>query len=352
LRNLNGVNSSMDNFLPQKDELSRLIQSKAAELHNRMSSLDIDQLGIPEHCLWYLRVSHLGRLFFSIQTSAHLLYRSISLAKKPVNELALMDYGAGVGTLYILAKMIGCKTVVYNDHLHDWKLSAERIAVAVGVNIDHYVVGDIGYTLQVMKEKNIVCDIILSRNVVEHIYKLDDFFGRVYTSQPQALLVQSTTANFYNPAAHLQHVLIHRRWEKVYRKQRAEIIRQKFPGIDANALTKLARATRGLAMIDLDTAIAEFKISGKIPDPSVFYTNTCAPDSGVWAEHLITFPEYKRMAGKSRYDCSFEPGFWDTHYRAGWKNLLGKILNAFIGISGKAGILVASFIYVVAKPPK
>src|ERR671913_194489 len=99
----------MDIFLPQKDELSRNIQQNAADLLARLQSLPVESLGLPYHCLEYFRSSHFKRLFFSIETSAHLLYRSIILTGKPVSETVIMDYGAGVGTLYMLAKMIGCK---------------------------------------------------------------------------------------------------------------------------------------------------------------------------------------------------------------------------------------------------
>ncbi|HTE28298.1 methyltransferase domain-containing protein, partial [Flavitalea sp.] len=202
----------MDIFLPQKDALSRTIQDQAADLLKRLTELPVETLGMPQHCLDYFRSSHFKRLFFSIETSAHLLYRSITLKGKPVGETVIMDYGAGVGTLYMLARMIGCKTVIYNDHLEDWKTSALLIAKAIGVNIDEYIVGDIQDTLEILDKKNIQCDIITSRNVIEHIYKLDTFFNTVYSYQPGALIYSSTTANYHNPASHIKHILWHRKW--------------------------------------------------------------------------------------------------------------------------------------------
>src|SRR5688572_4787838 len=120
----------MDKFLPHQDELGLLIQQGASDLYERMNKVDADTLGLPYHCLHYFKTSHSKRLFFSIETSAHLLYRAIRLTGKPVRELTLMDYGAGVGTLYLLAKLIGLRKVVYNDHLEDWRTSAEIIANA------------------------------------------------------------------------------------------------------------------------------------------------------------------------------------------------------------------------------
>jgi 2-polyprenyl-3-methyl-5-hydroxy-6-metoxy-1,4-benzoquinol methylase len=340
----------MDIFLPQKDALSRAIQDQAADLLNRLTELPVETLGMPQHCLEYFRSSHFKRLFFSIETSAHLLYRSISLKGKPVAETVIMDYGAGVGTLYMLAKMIGCKTVVYNDHLEDWKTSALLIAKAIGVNIDEYIVGDIQDTLEMLDKKNIQCDIITSRNVIEHIYKLDTFFDTVYSYQPGALIYSSTTANYHNPASHIKHILWHRKWEKYFLPQRQALIREKIKTISEGDLRRLAKATRGLALSDFDNAVETFRNTGAMPDPSIHHTNTVETTSGVWFEHLLPFNSYRKLISSARYQLLFEPGFWDTHNSNKAKNLLGSLLNPMVRSTGKAGIRLAPFIYVIAIP--
>src|SRR5688572_4704874 len=197
---ISGKQIKMDKFLPYEDDLGRLINSGATELYLRLTKINADQLGMPEHCLDYFKTSHSKRLFFSTETSAHILYRSIKLTGKKIEEIVLMDYGAGVGTLFLLAKMIGCRQVIYNDHLEDWKKSAETIATAIGVKIDHYVVGDIHQCMDELQSLNIKCDIIASRNVLEHIYKLEEFYKAIHTQQNQAIVYSSTTANNSNPA--------------------------------------------------------------------------------------------------------------------------------------------------------
>ncbi len=133
----------MDKFLPIRDELSQTIQANAVLLYDKLRTLPVDDLGMPSYCLEYFKGSHFKRLFFSIETSANLLYRSISAVNKPVAEIVIMDYGAGVGTLYTLAKMIGCKKVIYNDYLEDWRNSALLIASAIGIHMDEYILGDV-----------------------------------------------------------------------------------------------------------------------------------------------------------------------------------------------------------------
>jgi 2-polyprenyl-3-methyl-5-hydroxy-6-metoxy-1,4-benzoquinol methylase len=344
--------AGMDRFLQQEDELGNLINTQASALHERMIGLDVESLGMPDHCLAYFRSSHSKRLFFSIETSAHLLYRSLKLVGKRPANVVIMDYGAGVGTLYMLAKMIGCAKVIYNDHLDDWRLSAQLIAEAAGIAIDHYIVGDIDACLNRLFELHLNCDVITSRNVIEHIYKLDVFYNTIYHRQPGAVIVSSTTANKQNPVSVIKHARWHKKWEKVYRGKRAVAVERQSHGLSRTKINLLAKATRGLATEDLKEAIEEYRRSGRLPNPAAFGSNTCDPSNGVWAEHLITSTDYRKLINEEHYTISFEPGFWDTHYIEGYMNTLGRLLNKVIAGGGKTAIMVAPFIYVIAIPAK
>ena len=338
----------MDNFIRPDDPLATLINEQGKELYARLKTLPVHELGMPSQCLNYFLKSHHHRLFFSVETSAQLLYRSLKKYANDLNSVVIMDYGAGVGTLYMLARMIGCR-VVYNDLLEEWKMSAELIARACGINIDEYIVGDIDATLQLLSAKKISCNIITSRNVIEHIYKLEDFYNSIYVQQPQDEIYSSTTANYYNPAAHLQHIRWHQKCERRYVKERAVLIRQTLPGITAGDEKKLARATRGLAGEDLQFAISEFK-KGVLPVPTKYYSNTCDPSNGVWAEHLLTFPQYRQAINDKHYKITFQPGFWDTHYAGRLKSAMGRAFNRIIKTGGKKAYRLAPFIYVIAEP--
>lgn len=342
----------MDKFLPFDDELGRAINAAAGDLYKRLRNVNANELGMPEHCLTYFASSHTKRLFFSTETSAHILYRSITLTGKTPSDITLMDYGAGVGTLFLLARMIGCRKVVYSDHLEDWKISAVLIANAIGVNIDYYIVGDIDDCLNQLEQHNVKCDIITSRNVVEHIYKLDNFFATVYAKQPKAIVFSSTTANKTNPGAALKHMLWHRKWEKIFRGKRLVIIDRQSPNMAPLAKQKLATATRGLASNDLHTAIENFQKSGKLPDPSAFGTNTCDPSNGVWAENLLSPKTYRLLINENRYEVIFAPGFWDTHYKQTYVNPAARILNKIISRGGPLSMMLAPFIYIIARPKK
>lgn len=340
----------MDSFIKVQDKLSGQLQQCSEELYSKLHQLQVDELGMPESCLTYFKGSHFKRLFFSIQTSAHLLYKAISLKGKEPEQIVIMDYGAGVGTLYTLAKMIGCKQVIYNDHLPEWKQSAQLIAEAIGVQVDHYFVGDIGPTLEELKSRNIQCDVITSRNVIEHIYQLDHFYSQVYQSQPKALVYCSTTANHKNPASQIKHKRWHKKWEFYYVTQRKEIIKQFVPELSDTEHTQLAKITRGLAKTQILEKVKYYQETKQFPTAINCGSNTCDPTNGVWAEHMLTFNEYRKLIGENKYKISFAPGFWDTHYNNGLINLVGKMLNIFIGSSSALGFTVAPFIYVISKP--
>jgi 2-polyprenyl-3-methyl-5-hydroxy-6-metoxy-1,4-benzoquinol methylase len=284
----------MDHFLKPVDELSTLIEEKAQILYKKLFDLPVRALNLPEMPLNYYLGRHHDRKFFSVQTSAELLYRSIKLKGKPLNELVIMEYGAGMGSLFLLAKMIGCKTLIYNDILPDMAVAAELISKYLEIPVDLFIAGDHNYTIEVLRERGIQCDIILSRNVVEHIYDLDDFYGSMAASQPDALIYFSTTANYHNPAMLWYHKKLHRTSEQQYFQKRKDKIVKAIPGIAPQVADKLALATRGLAMNDLEEAINNFERHERLPDPAIHYTNTCDPDDGVWMEHIIPVAEYKK----------------------------------------------------------
>lgn len=339
----------MDQFIRPVDVLSKLINEQATELYHRMEKLPVGKLNMPPGFKDYFLKSHFHRLFFSIETSAQLLYRALKGKLQLLQDIVVMDYGAGVGSLYLLAKMIGCR-VIYNDLLEEWQQSAVVIAEQCGVYLDEYIVGDIRETLEKLSTLKINCDCITSRNVIEHIYRLEDFYAAIHQHQPQAAIYSSTTANYYNPALHVQHIRWHQKCEKKYVRQRREIISQKLPQLPASVMEPLSLATRGLAGRDLDKAVENFANTGKLPDPSHFYTNTCDPENGVWAEQLLTFGQYRSLINETNYQVTFLPGGWDTHYRNNMKNRMTRVFNQLIRLGGQPAFVLAPFLYVVAQP--
>jgi hypothetical protein len=337
----------MEHFIKPLDGLSELINAQAQLLYAKLSDLPIMELGLPEVPLNYYLGRHHERKFFSVQTAAELLYRSIKLKNKKPGELVIMDYGAGLGSLFLLAKMIGCKTVIYNDILEDMNTAARIISDYLEVPVDYFISGDHQATIHTLNNHNLQCDIILSRNVVEHIYDLDSFYADMAREQPDALLYFSTTANIRNPAMFLYHKKVHYAGEKEFRGVREQLIKERIKGITPGQLTLLADKTKGLALDDFENAIMDYRANGRLPDPGRHGSNTCHPETGSWAEHLLPFSAYKSIIEAQGYTLTIKPAFWDTHSDSSLKNIIGKTMN-FAGRNFGTNIALATtaFIYI------
>ncbi len=340
----------MEHFIKPVDGLSKLIDAQAQLLYAKLSDLPIMKLGLPEVPLKYYLGRHHERKFFSVQTAAELLYRSIKLKNKKPGELVILDYGAGLGSLFLLAKMIGCKTVIYNDILEDMSTAARIISDYLEVPVDHFITGDHQATIHTLNKHNLQCDIILSRNVVEHIYDLDSFYADMAGEQPHALLYFSTTANIRNPAMYLFHKKIHYTAEKEFRTAREQLIKERIKGITPGQLTLLTDKTKGLALDDFEKAIVGYQANGILPEPGKHGSNTCHPGTGSWAEHLLPFSVYKSIIEAQGYKLTIKPAFWDTHSDSRLKNIIGKTMN-FVGHNFGTNIAFATtaFIYIIAE---
>lgn len=335
------------NFLPYKDELAQKIETACEELLIKIPQLPIDDMPFEPFFKWYYQHCHLSRPRFSLRTSARLLHQALSSVNKPLNQIVLMDYGAGLGTMYIIAKMIGVGKVIYNDLLPEFATPAIAVDKALGYVMHEYIIGDTLATCQQLKEKNIVVDVILSRNVLEHIYDLKEFFATIYKYQPKAALFNSTTANWNNPAAHLQHRWIHYKAKKQLAKPREEYIAKLAPALSAHEVHLLSNKIFNYGGTQLDELVLEFARTKILPKLKYDYDNVCEAN-GNWCEHMIPFKDYSALA--TNYQINFKAGFWDEDYPNPAKKLLGKSLNLLTNALGSKGYISSAFIYIIAKP--
>jgi 2-polyprenyl-3-methyl-5-hydroxy-6-metoxy-1,4-benzoquinol methylase len=275
-----------------------------------------------------------------------MLYYGIQSTGKPAQEIVMMDYGAGLGTLYLLAKMIGVKTIIYNDLMPGFAEPAIKVDQALGIVMDHYIIGDVKATCKYLQEHQLLCDLILSRNVLEHIYKLDEFFSTIHTYQPQAILYNSTTANSANPLTQIQHYMIHKRALKMWTPEKAEWIQKQYPQINSSQAMLLAHKLKAVAVPDLNQYCETYLKEGKLGALPTEGSNVVNVD-GLWAEHLISLDRYKKYA--PQYEVIRKPGIWDVDYDSAGKRWVGKVMQVFTNIFGAHA---ASFIYIICHPRK
>jgi len=344
------MEQSKNVFLQEKDELSKLINAKANELYHSLKTFDASTLQTSDFFKNYFADHHLGkRLIFSIQNSAHILYHSIKKSNKKLEELNVADYGAGLGTLFMLGSMLNVKRFVYNDHLAEWKNNAELICSALKINVTAYVVGDIKNVIACANADNFVFDIIVSRNVIEHIYDLPDFYSSIHQHNASAIVYSTTTANYHNPATWIQHVLIQKKIEKNhYCHQRKKAIQTIQSGLSAAQIETLVSLTRGKALGDFTDAIKDFSIGKPVTEVRYLKSNTCDHETGVWVEHLLSKQAYKEIINTAGFSFEYSPGFWDTNYSNGLVNSCTRFLNKIIKLMGNKGYIISPFINVVA----
>lgn len=337
-------------FIETKDDIARLINDRANHLYQKLEVLDITDADIDPFGKDYFISHHTGRrLFFSIQSSADIIYQSVQKINKPLSDIVFIDYGAGLGTLFLLAGTVGFKKVYFNDYFPQWSGYAKLICDKLSIYIDDYISGDIDAVIDYGHHNNVHFDIVASRNVVEHIYQLRNFYGKLYQSGITSVCYATTTANYHNPVMRLKHYWHHYQVEKkVYKKQREDFIRELVPDIRYDDLKQLIKLTRGRAFKDFTDAIDCYFRKQPVPEIEFLGTNTCDCKTGVWAENLITRLHYADIIQQSGFRFRYTSGFWDTSYKYIIVNLFTAMLNRIIRISGKKGYWFAPFVNITA----
>lgn len=337
-------------FITGNDALANEINAKANQLYRQLITIDTASLATADEYKNYFINHHLGRrLFFSMQNSAHIIYHSVKKSGKALQDITFMDYGAGLGTLFMLAGMMGFKKTIYNDYFPEWHQPAKILCSSLQIKIDGYVAGDIETVTKHAAANNIMYDIIASRNVIEHIYSLPNFYSCIFKHNSKAITFSTTTANYHNPVMRWYHVYVHNKWEKIsYRLHRMGEIKKLQPSIPAPQLEELANITRGKGQKDFVDAVNNFMAGKPIEKDGTLRSNSCDCITGVWNEHLLKKTEYAHIINTAGFKMEYAPGYWDTHYKSPLMNIAAKAFNRIILFLGKKGILFSPFVNVIA----
>ncbi|MBI2967719.1 MAG: hypothetical protein HYY40_07895 [Bacteroidetes bacterium] len=350
-----------NSILPRDSALVQSIESASAVLYDRMRSLDYLDLPISDYSKKYMG-EHIRKLTYSLRVYGFILSWSILKTGKKPGDLCLADNGGGTGILSLLAKAAGVKTVVYNDYYDISCRDASVIGTALGFPADSYVHGEIDALGNFFTGRGIHCDIIASRNLIEHIYDLEGYFRTCYVLFSAPLVIfHATTANVKNPLINLYTKKLHRIAEYKGKKTdwgfkqmdsstpfselRRQIIGEHARGVPETEIKKLVRATRGLSADDIVKAMEEYRNGGTIPSPPVHPTNTCDPATGNWEEQLVSPRQYRDLAEKNGFDLEIINGFYNTNYDNKLLNPIASVVNYVIRKSPQSmGAYAAPFI--------
>lgn len=234
----------------------------------------------------------------------------------------IIDYGAGAGYMGLLAKALGA-TVIYNDIEPERAAQAGEFAQSIGLAFDHIVCGEIDDVIAYTRRRGIRCTGLISHNVLEHIYDVPAFLCSLADIPGPPTVAVGSAANGHNP--HLRRKLQKHHHQREYRgktnfhrkrtgettesylEMRRQIIANYAPEVDAN---KLAKATRGLRLEDIERAVDEYRAVGRILYEPDGPTNTCDPVNGNWAEHLLDTEAMCEVLRKAGFDARVLAGYY------------------------------------------
>lgn len=329
-----------------------LVLAKSQELFERLMNFDWQTTKLRDYSKIYFQKCHVKRLHFSIQCSAYNILTALSKQPaKQINDLVYLDYGAGLGTSFMLAQMCGFKSVIYNDYNEEWLEEAQAMCAELNLMPAHFVIGDIVQVVDYCKTNSIKVDIISSRNVIEHLPDLEHYYHfAAKLNEGKMVMVDSTSANSYNPLVVLNHYKKHIRIEKqFYFEQRKKFISEHVTGLSEKELSRLSKACRMIFGQEIIDIAQNYKDTNKVRIKPTHITNAREPLHGVWYEHILPGTVFCNAAALSNWKADVIPGFWDTHYNRSLINIIAKSLNKLIKLNPvPVGRIVAPFMTVVS----
>lgn len=348
---------------PKESPYLNIVNSSAELLEGKLRNLKYQELPISDYCKRYYDYD-MKKITFMLQAYSVMLTSAIELARKEASKIVLLDHGGGVGILSLLAKLVGIGTVIHQDIDPVISADARIVADELGIPAEHYISGETRDFVEYVNRLNLNLDILGSRNVIEHVYDLDEFFGETSRIESDRLILYlNTTANAQNPLTNiytrrLQRIYEHEGFSEEWgsRKRdkknasievRKRIIGEHVGTLSDHEVERLAISTRGKRRDDILKAVDDYMATGVTGSAPAHPTNTCDPNTGSWFEHLLPVGEFRRLMEKNGFQYFAKNGFYNTNYRQWYLNLIAPVLNWQMRLLGNSGIVLAPFITVI-----
>lgn len=229
----------------------------------------------------------------------HNMLKSVEIETgKKITELKFIDYGGGTGLLSCYLVWQGAAFVSYVDIFEPSAIDAKCIATYLNTPANEYIVGKVEQIIQ-------KADVLLSMDVIEHIYDLSSFFESIKSLNADIIQIHVTGANTYNPLIKSKLEAVHFANEfknktppigakpsdnyRAYLDLREEWITQFYADkLDVFEIKTLAQRTRGFMFDDIKNLVDNYIFSKVTPPLPSHKTNTCNPYTGNWSERLLT----------------------------------------------------------------
>ncbi len=337
------------------------VRSAAKRLHAKLHNLRLDALEISDYNKRYFGDQLVSDdiLRGHLTKYGYILEWALSGIEKSIENLVLIDYGGGHGMLSLLAKETGIGTVIHNDIYPVSCQDANKIGSALGLQADYYVPGDIDAILDYCKIHGVSCDVVANYDVIEHIYDIDDFLGKLHRLSDGAMSIfLASAANDINPRIRRILQRQHNKFEfqdrpvKYGRKPidttraildvRKDIIKSHSSSLSHHEIDNLAAVTRGMIKADIEAAVDQYLRTKIYPSKIKHPTNTCDPITGSWIEHLMDPWELASQLSRTGYSVQVKCGYYD-YAGSFFTRSLKSVMNAAISSTGSFGLRLAPY---------
>ena len=351
--------------LPKDDEVISQVRRGAIKLLNKLQGLSLAPLNISDYNRRYAQ-DYLDNPIQTLQKYSFVLAWCLGKISVPLDRFVLVDYGGGSGILSLLARETGIGIVIYVDIYDVSCHDAREIAQAVGSEADFYVEGDIDDLTTFLASSGLVCDGVVSNDVIEHVYDIRAFLkGIAHLSSGPLSVAMATGANPFNPQIQRMLTETHLKAEhedraevwghkqrdslKAYLSIRRDMIASyaKEAGylLQDVEIEYLAKNTRGLIESDIRKVVDEYLETGRLSVTCDHPTNTCDPYTGNWAERLMDPYELTKTLSEEGFQVQVLPGFRGYSKRI-ISTVKTGIINSMIYVLGERGLPIAPF-YII-----
>lgn len=319
------------------------------DITDTLRGIDYNALDISDYSRQYImhiipHMDYYARIFRAT------LNKLVKLSKRPLDSMTVVDYGGGHGFLSLMAKQMGAARVIYIDNNPKAAQAVQAVAAAAGIGPDVVLTGDSDELRRWCTDSGVRPDALVGTDVIEHIYRLEDFFADVYAVNPAMPMVFTTASNPFNP-------IIRKRLHKImliaeegddknegFRRMRQRGIQEAFPTMSKDSAFVWGMLTQGLTIED---SIEMVRTKGRPPKNDGY--NTCDPYTGNWTERILPISEYRSLIAPYNASLRVSRGFYNSR-QPGLKGVGLALLNAALHLPCTA--FIAPFIFLECSPHK
>ena len=354
--------------LPSDKKVLNDLNDASIRLKKKLAAIDIDKLDIEDSSKSQFSNHVVAGIDSSLRRFSYILSWALANNHDAYEDFVLIDHGAGVGTMSLLAKELGIGTVIYNDLYEPYCRDARTIAQALSGDLaDYYVHGNTDELVDFLKTNLISCNAIVSYDVIEHIYNIEKFLQSLpKMSNGPLTAVLASGANPFNPKTLRYLTRFHkkaeyggRKWKQgcrddylttAYLTVRKEIISKYASSLSGSEVEQIAKATRGLIEPDIKSVIDEYLKTGGICRQPDHPSNTVNPYTGNWAERLHNIDHLLKVMTDAGFTAEVLPGYYGgSACNNPVKRAMGTFFNCVISTLGSKGLILAPFYTLYAR---